>query len=91
MDANGDGEQPGAGEGEIDRLAGIAGAANIVEAVADLNGNFRAFMQRETDRYFATAGADASDAGLAEHMRARWAEAQRCWAADVNILTGAAK
>jgi hypothetical protein len=84
-DKGGDGETPGA---EIDRLAEIAKDANIVAAVADLQGNFVQFMQRQTDAYFAAAGPAGTDEGLAAWIKERQAEMQRCWQADVNILTG---
>jgi hypothetical protein len=77
------------GDSEIEKLAGIAVEAktNFVEAALAV-GNSAEFFQRETDRYMAQAGADWSDDGLAEHMRARWSEANRAWAADVAAITG---
>jgi hypothetical protein len=80
----------GNGEGaEIDRLAGVAQDANIVDAVVERQGEFVEFFDRETAAYFAAAGAEASDEGLANHIKQRTAEMRGCWTADVDeILTG---
>jgi hypothetical protein len=80
-------EQPSNGA-EIDRLADIAKEANIVNAVANLDGAFVQFMQRETDAYVAQAGDAWTDEGLAAWIKAREAEMQRAWRTDVADLTG---
>jgi hypothetical protein len=83
---------PGEGNAtEIARLAEIAKDANLVVAVAALQGEFVQFMQRQTDAYFAAAGPAWTDEGLASWINQRHAEMQRCWAADVKILTGAVR
>ena len=88
--SSGEGEGNGKGTGaEIDRLAGIAAEVNVVDAVHTLQGEFIQFFARETAAYFAAAGPDASDAGLAEHIRQRNEEMQRCWRTDLDLLTGA--
>ena len=83
MPSNGDGDGNGA---EIDRLAGIAQDVRIGTAVADLQGEFIAFFDRETRAYMAQAGDAWTDDGLAAWIKEREAEMQRCWRADVDDL-----
>jgi hypothetical protein len=74
---------------KIDKLAGVAKDANLVTAVAELQGQLVHFIDRETRAYKAQAGDGWTDQGLAEHIRQRTAEMRRCWARDVDeILTG---
>ena len=85
MSANGNG---GNGNGEIERLAGVAKDTNIADVISELQGEFIHFIDRETHAYREAAGDSASDEGLAEHIRARTAEMQRAWRADVAIVSG---
>ena len=86
-DGNGEHEAPKP-SAEVDRLAGVAKEVNVVEAVANFNGAFIEFMQRETDAYVESVGGNWSDEGLAEWIKARTAEMQRAWRTDLDLLTG---
>jgi hypothetical protein len=65
MSASGDGA-------EIDRLANIAAAANVVDAVVARQGEFVRFVDRETRAYMAQAGDAWSDQASHEQVGVKW-------------------
>lgn len=85
MSASGNGDGNGS-NAEIARLARVAQHVNIGAAVAELQGEFIQFFDRETRAYMAQAGDAWSDNGLAAWIKEREAEMQRTWRADIDDL-----
>ena len=74
---------------EIDRLATMAAEANIATGLGELQGELVQFIDRETRAYPAAAGAGWTDDGLSAWIKEREGEMQRCFEADLAVLTGA--